>query len=291
MNNQMRQNLLLFCFLLVCLLACTPKRALKQTFKDDFLIGAAFGDEAIDQKYPDDIRNVKRHFNAISTAMLEWSTVNPQSDVFTFDYGDRFIDFGEKNKMFTIGHGLVWHQMVPDWVFLDGNKSASRQLLLTRLRKHILTLAGRYKGRMGAWMVVNEAFNTDGTLRKSKWQEIIGDDYIQKAFEYAREADPAAKLYYNDFGLFTTAKRAAMVKLYRNLKAKGVIIDGIGIQGHWTIDYPLLSDVEESIYAFEKLGIKLMITELDISVLPRRNTGAVGLGCDPLGLRLEYFRV
>lgn len=251
------------------------KPALKNLYKNDFLIGAYLGTEAMSGKYPNDIRNVKRQFNSISTASFEWSSTNPIPGIYTFEAADQFVDLGTKNDMFTIGHGLVWHQLVPDWVFENKNNNpTSRDTLLNRMRNHIFKVATRYKNQVNTWIVVNEAIEKDGQLRKTKWLEIIGEDYIQKAFEYAHEADPDAKLYYNDFQLFLPAKRESLICLIGNLHAKGVKVDGIGIQGHWSLDYPSLRDVEESIIAFAKLDVKVMITELDVSVLPRRNTGA-----------------
>jgi endo-1,4-beta-xylanase len=136
------------------------------------------------------------------------------------------------------------------------------------MRDHIQSVVGRYKGRIHAWDVVNEAIDDDGTLRKTKWHAIIGDDYLEKAFQYAHEADPKAELYYNDFNEWHPKKRTAIKKLVRGLKSKGVRIDGVGLQGHWGLGYPNVGEIETMLDDFHALGVKLMITELDITMLP-----------------------
>jgi endo-1,4-beta-xylanase len=188
------------------------------------------------------------------------------------------VEFGEKNHMFIIGHTLVWHGQVPKWVFEDGaGNPVSRDTLLKRMHDHIFTVMGRYKGRINGYDVVNEAIGDDGQLRKTKWLQIIGDDYIQKAFEYAHEADPNAELYYNDYNIEQPAKRnPALIKLLKDLKSKGVHINGVGIQAHWHMDIPSNAMVDSAIQDFSNLGLKVMFTEMDINVLPRPDnmTGA-----------------
>lgn len=244
--------------------------SLKKVFKNDFMIGTALGYDEINGKYPDDIKMVKKQFNAISSAILEWNDINPIPGIYNFKAADKYVAFGEKNKMFIIAHGLIWHHLVPDWIFenKDGGIT-TRDTLLQRMRNYIFSVAGRYKGRINGWIVANEALENDGQLRKTKWLEIIGKDYLQKAFEYAHEADPDAKLYYNDYDLWMPAKRAAVIEMIHDLQSKGISVDGIGIQGHWTIDYPSPDKIEETLIAFTKLGVKVMITEMDVSVLPR----------------------
>ena len=128
----------------------------------------------------------------------------------------------------------MWHNQTPAWVFEDeSGKPLDREELLQRMREHIQTVVGRYKGRINGWDVVNEAIDDDGSLRKTKWREIIGDDYIEKAFQFAHEADPQAELYYNDYNEWKPEKRQAIKELVRRLQSKGIRIDGIGLQGHW----------------------------------------------------------
>jgi endo-1,4-beta-xylanase len=172
--------------------------------------------------------------------------------------------------MFVVGHTLVWHNQTPRWVFQDekGNP-VDRETLLNRLREHIFTVVGRYKGRIKGWDVVNEALNQDGTMRQSPWFKIIGEDYLAKAFQFAHEADPSAELYYNDYDLELPAKRTGGVALIQKLKAAGVPISGLGLQNHNLMDWPSVADEDATITAFKKLGMKIHITELDVDVLPR----------------------
>jgi endo-1,4-beta-xylanase len=171
--------------------------------------------------------------------------------------------------MYIIGHTLVWHRQTPDWVFEDGNgKPASREMLLNRLRDHIHTVVGRYKGRIKGWDVVNEAIEANGTMRQSKWMKIIGGDYIAKAFEFAHEADPDAQLYYNDYSLENEPKRSGAIQLIKKLQAGGIRVAAVGLQGHDRLNWPTAEQQDATIAAFAKLGIKVNITELDIDVLP-----------------------
>ena len=171
--------------------------------------------------------------------------------------------------MFIVGHTLVWFHQTPDWVFQDeSGRPLGREALLERMKEHIFTVMGRYKGRIHGWDVVNEAISSDGGFRKCSWLEIIGEDYVLKAFEYARQADPGAQLYYNEYDVEKQPKCEGVIRLIRDLQSKGVHINGIGIQGHWFLDYPRIEEIETSILALSKLGVKLMVTELDVGVLP-----------------------
>jgi endo-1,4-beta-xylanase len=175
--------------------------------------------------------------------------------------------------MFIVGHTLVWHSQVPVWVFQDENGSLlTRDALLARLKDHIDTVVGRYKGKIQSWDVVNEALNEDGTLRQSLWYKIIGPDYIEKAFQFAHDADPQARLFYNDYNLENEAKLKGAIGLIKKLKSEGIPIFGVGIQGHDHLDWPSAAQEDAAISAFAALGVKVAITELDITVLP--NAGA-----------------
>src|SRR4029450_8295949 len=171
-------------------------------------------------------------------------------------------------RMQVIGHTLVWHSQTGAWVFqgADG-KPADRDTLLARMRDHIRTVVGRYKGKIHGWDVVNEAIEEDGSLRKSPWQVGIGDDYVAKAFEFAHEADPDAELYYNDFNLEKPAKRAGVMRLVNDLKARGLRVDGIGNQGHWQLETPAIDQIEEALVDLHSTGLKVMYSELDTNLL------------------------
>ncbi len=253
--------------------------ALKDVFKNDFLIGAAVNRGQIAGREPNAIVLVEKHFNTITPEnMLKWQRVHPRPDNYNFESVDQLVAFGQKNDMFIVGHTLVWHNQTPGWVFQDeNNNDADRETLLARMKEHISTVVGRYKGKIGGWDVINEAIDNEGQFRKdNKWYEIIGEDYVAKAFEYAHQADPDAELYYNDYDMWKPGQVQGVVKLVKDLKSKGLRIDGIGLQGHWGLDYPELDELEAAIRTFSELDVKLMITELDITVLPNvfADTGA-----------------
>jgi len=244
--------------------------ALKDVFNADFHIGVALSLDQISGREPDTLTLVGKQFNTITPEnILKWEEVHPEPGRYNFEPADRYVAFGEKHDMHVVGHTLVWFHQTPAWVFEDGSgRPLIREALLERMREHIFTVMGRYKGRIHGWDVVNEAIAEDGSFRKNKWLEIIGEDYIQKAFEYARQADPGAQLYYNEYDEEKPAKCEGVVRLIRGLQSKGIQIDGVGIQGHWFLDYPSIQDIETSFATLSKLGVKLMITELDVGVLP-----------------------
>lgn len=244
--------------------------ALKTVFAQDFMVGAALNDDQFEERDTKGAALIKQQFNTISPEnVLKWERVHPTKGNYNFAPSDKYVEFGVKNKMFVVGHTLVWHSQVPRWVFQDdAGKPVSRDTLLGRMREHIMTVVGRYKGRIQGWDVVNEALNEDGTLRKSQWYNIIGEDYIAKAFQFAHEADPAAELYYNDYSLENPNKRAGAVKLIKSLQASGAKIHAIGSQAHMKLDWPSVGLEDSTIAMFAATGVKVNITELDIDVLP-----------------------
>jgi len=251
---------------------------LKDAFKNDFLVGVALNSFQFTGKDTLADAIVKEQFNSISPEnALKWMSIHPKLDSYNFKDADSYVEFGEKNNMFIIGHTLVWHSQVPMWVFQDEKGNAvDRETLLNRMHDHIQTVVGRYKGKIKGWDVVNEALNDDGTLRQTQWMKIIGEDYIEKAFQFAHEADPDAELYYNDYSLPNSSKRNGAIKLIKNLQSKGIKISGVGMQGHYKMDWPTTAQVDSTIKAFAELGIKVMITEFDIDALPQAtfNMGA-----------------
>jgi endo-1,4-beta-xylanase len=272
--------------------AAQKQQALKDVFKNDFKIGAALNRRQI---FESDVRGaeiVKTHFNSITPEnILKWALVHPEPTRYDFAASDRFVEFGEKNGMFIVGHTLVWHNQTPAWVFQDEKGNAlDRETLLKRMRDHIFTVVGRYKGRINGWDVVNEALNQDGTMRQSPWFKIIGEDYLVKAFQFAHEADPSAELYYNDYDLELPAKRAGGVELIKKLKAAGVPISGVGLQNHNQMEWPSAADEDATITAFSSLGLKVHITELDVDVLPRTTKpGADYAVDDPVTPKLNPY--
>jgi endo-1,4-beta-xylanase len=170
--------------------------SLEDVFARSFMVGAALNPAQFTEQDARGAALVKSQFNTITPEnVLEWEHVHPRPGEFDFAAPDQYVAFGERNGMFILGHTLVWHQQTPRWVFQDASGApVGRDTLLARLRDRIHTVVGRYKGRIKGWDVVNEAIDEDGTLRKTPWLDIIGEDYITKAFEFAREADPAAEL-------------------------------------------------------------------------------------------------
>lgn len=260
--------------ILVCTLFLFAEVQAAETLKDAyahaFKIGAALNVRQISGEEAADIQILNRHFNAITPEnILKWEKVHPTENTYDFSHADAFVDLGTRNGMYTVGHVLVWHNQTPDWVFHDASgHPASKALLLSRLKSHIQTVVGRYKGRIKAWDVVNEALNEDGTMRQSEWYKILGDEYIAAAFSAAHEADPDAELIYNDYSIENPAKRAGVIALIKKLKAEGVPITTVGIQGHYDMVWPDISLLEDTITDFAALGVKVAITELDITVLP-----------------------
>jgi endo-1,4-beta-xylanase len=255
------------------LYAATPATAtpsIADLYADSFRIGVALSAGQIVGSNPAEARVRDEHFNSYTAENeMKWERIHPTEGEYDFEIADTLADLGESNDAFLVGHTLVWHNQTPDWVFEDATgEPASREHVLQRMRDHITTVVTRYRGRFDGWDVVNEAIVEDGSMRETKWREALGDDYIAEAFTAAHAADPEAKLYYNDYNLWKPEKRAGAVRIVKDLQSRGVPIHGVGLQGHYGIDSPPLEELEASIEAFAALGVAVMITELDVSVLP-----------------------
>lgn len=249
----------------------------KVLFHDSFFIGAALNYQEVDGMESRALPVLQKHFSSISPENgLKWIKVHPKPDRYDFEFGDQYVDLGESLNAFVVGHTLAWHQQVPDWVFEqeDGSSKTKEQLLVT-LEEHIEKVVGRYRGKIQGWDVVNEAIEDNGEFRKSKWFEIAGVDFIKTAFRKANEMDPDAELYYNDYNVFNHKKRAAILALAKEMKAEGIRIDGIGMQGHYMLRSPKIEEIEKGIIEIHEAGFKVMITELDVDVL-KRPKGAIG---------------
>ena len=258
--------------LFVALTGCANhKVTLKDALKDKFLIGVAMNEAQITEADSSSVAIIKNHFNSITAEnCMKSEELQPMEGEFNFKLADQFVKFGEENNMYIIGHTLVWHSQAPKWFFTDATgKDVTREVLIERMKNHIFTVVGRYKGKVKGWDVVNEAFEDDGSWRNSKFYQIIGEDYIKLAFQFAHEADPDADLYYNDYSMAHEGRRNTVVKMVKELKSQGVRIDGVGLQGHMDLVFPDLDEFEKSMLAFAETGVKLMITELDVTVLPR----------------------
>lgn len=272
----MKNNSFLFCVLLcgVFLSSCTgPKKtvsssnepSLKETFKKDFLIGAALNATQIEEKEPNAAALVPQQFSAITPEnIMKAQIIHPQWDQYNFELADKIVAYGKKYNIRVNGHTLIWHSQLPAFVRNMNDADSLKQFFTN----HITTIAGRYDGKVASWDVVNEALEEDGSMRKSIYYQKLGDNYVVEAFRLAEKAAPNTKLYYNDYNIEQPKKRAGAIALIKKIQAAGVRIDGVGIQGHWrAYDIPL-KDIEQSIIEFSKLGIKVAFTELDLGVLP-----------------------
>lgn len=219
---------------------------------------------------------LQRHFDVLTPEnSMKPALIQPTEGEFHFDSPDALVAFAEAHGLGVVGHCLVWHQQCPGWFFKDGDAPAGRELVLGRMREHIQALAGRYRGRVLGWDVVNEAIDDkQGDFRPTPWIEHIGEDFIEHAFRYAQAADPNAELYYNDFNIEQPVKRDKTLRLLKNLQQAGVRLDGVGIQGHWVLDQVPFQDIEAAILDYHALGLKVMVTELDIDVVDRPDCGA-----------------
>jgi endo-1,4-beta-xylanase len=252
-----------------------------------------------------DIALTREQFNQISPENdLKWQLIHPRegADGYNFGPADAYVDFGIKNHMYLVGHTLVWHGQTPRWVFAGkapppgaappaqppvapangegggfggrfgpgfgaAGPRATREELLERMREHIHTVVGRYKGKIKVWDVVNEAIADGGpdVLRSSPWEQIIGPDFIAKAFEYAHEADPRAILRYNDYGLENPAKRQKLIRLIKELLAQKVPVMAIGTQTHVSVSWPSAEEEDRTLTELETLGLPIHVTELDVN--------------------------
>lgn len=250
---------------------------LKDAFSGKFLIGTSVGTHVLRGQDPATEALVRRHYDALTAEnAMKPDALQPREGEYNFTDADRLVEIAQKSGATVVGHALVWHSQTPRWFFQgpDG-QPASRELALTRMRQHIKTVVGRYKGRVKQWDVVNEAINDGpGVLRPSPWLRAIGDDYIAEAFRAAHEADPDAVLIYNDYNIELGYKRPKALELLKKLIGQKVPVHAVGIQSHWRMDNPPLVETEESIKQFSALGLKVMFTELDMGVLPSRYQGA-----------------
>ncbi|MDR1623994.1 MAG: endo-1,4-beta-xylanase [Tannerellaceae bacterium] len=275
------------CYLLISLLtgACLggchqhpPAAAfsLKQALGDKFLVGVAINSEQASGRDTQAVAIIKQHFNAIVPEnCMKSAIIHPEENRYDFTLADEFVRFGEENNLFITGHCLIWHSQLAPWFCVDeqGN-NVSPGILKERMKEHIHTIVSRYKGRVKGWDVVNEAIIENGEWRQTAFYQILGEEFIPLAFQYAHEADPEAELYYNDYDMSFQGRRESVVKLINTLRERGIRIDAVGMQGHLGMDYPGVGEFEESLLAFAATGVKVMITEWDMSALPMVEQGA-----------------
>ena len=258
---------------IICTISCAHKVLVPKTnnstlathFKGLFHLGAAINEEIIlgnDQKSEN---IVTTEFNSITPEnSLKWMFIHPKPNTFDFNTADRYVELGLKNDMYIVGHALVWHNQLADFMQNIDNEVKMQEYV----KNHVNTVVSRYRGKIDAWDVVNEAFNEDGTLRKSVFFNNLGENYISDVFKLAEKADPEADLIYNDYNFYKQEKRAGILNMVKKFKSSGVKIDGVGVQAHWDLASPSLDQIEQIILDVHAAGVPVSFTELDISVLP-----------------------
>ena len=248
-------------------------KVLKDYYKKYFRVGVAVNMLSL---VGQDSALLVKEFNSITPENdLKIGPVHPAENQYNWRNGDAIVAFAQRNNLKVRGHNLVWHyaSQTPKWIFQDNGKQASKELVLQRLRDHITTVVGRYKGKIYAWDVANEVISDkrDEYLRPSDWYTICGEDYIIKAFQWAHQADPDALLFYNDYNEIDPVKREKIYRLVKSLKDNGVPVHGIGLQAHWAINEPSYGQLDSTLKRFSELGLQMHITEMDISVYPKEH--------------------
>lgn len=278
----------------ICLLAFLPLPCIGQTLKDAYRDYWYTGISVNQWQVKADLTGTNVHnvtgqvsndqtsdwpvivdnFNfVVAENCMKCEVIHPEEGIYDFTLADQFVDKARAAGMRILGHCLIWHSQCAPWFHYDeqGNL-VSPEVLKKRMREHIFTIVNHFRGRIDAWDVVNEAFEDDGTPRKSLFYQILGSDYIPLAFQYAHEADPTAELYYNDFSMNKATKVEDVANFFRPLIKQGLPITAIGMQGHMILedntDNRLIKQYEHSIETIASLGIPTFFSELDISVLP-----------------------
>ena len=273
MKNLNKPIFIIFICGLICFIGCANKLVSKPSnklslgahFKDLFYLGAAINENTILGLDPKSATIVNSEFNTITPEnSLKWMFIQPKPNKFNFKAADKYVEMGLKNNMYIVGHALVWHAQLADFMQNIDNSAEARK----HVDNHINRLVSRYKGKIDAWDVVNEAFEEDGSLRASVFYKNMGENYIEEVFRITEKADPDADLIYNDYNLYKPEKRAAVLKMVKNFKSNGTKINGVGVQAHWDLKSPSLEEIEQIILDIHAEGVSVSFTELDISVLP-----------------------
>ena len=276
-------------------------KGLKDFYKDYFPIGVAVSPRSLEGEQGEFI---KKHFNSLTPEnVMKPALIQPEEGKFNWADADKIVEFAQANGMKVRGHTLCWHNQTGEWMFKDslGNQ-ASKELVLARLKEHITQVVSRYKGKIYAWDVLNEAIdNLDPSkgYRQTQWYTICGEEFIAKAFQWAHEADPNAVLFYNEYNTENPVKREKTYEMLKKLLAQGVPINGVGMQAHWNIGAPKHvgqlnqpgegdfiipgsseDAIRKSIDKFSSLGLVVQITELDVSIYTSR-TDTLNLGFTP----------
>jgi endo-1,4-beta-xylanase len=246
-----------------------PDKGLKDYYNKYFFMGVAVAPRHLNGPQAD---LILKQFNSLTPEnAMKMGPIHPREDQYFWRDADSIVNFAQHHGLRVRGHNLCWHEQTPNWLFKDSSgKQVTKEVLLKRLHDHIFTVVKRYKGKIYAWDVVNEAIddNPNNFLRNSLWYQICGEDFIVKAFEYAHEADPKAILFYNDYNTERPEKMERVYKLLKKLVDAKVPINAVGLQAHWSLEEPSATELRNTIQKFASLGLKVQITELDISIYP-----------------------
>jgi endo-1,4-beta-xylanase len=266
-----------------CANAQQQGKGLKDYYRDYFPIGVAVSPRSLRDSAERQL--IINQFNSLTPEnAMKMGPIHPQENTYNWKDADAIVDFAQAHHMRVRGHNLCWHTQAPGWIFHDKDgKLVSKEVLLNRLKDHIYSVVGRYKGKIYAWDVVNEAVsdNNDQLLRNSLWYQICGEDYIFKAFQFAHEADPNAILFYNDYGTENPGKREHVYQLLKKMLDAGIPVNAVGLQAHWSVNDPSEDALITSIKKFSSLGLKVQITELDISVYTVNDSKVTDAGLTP----------
>jgi len=248
-------------------------KGLKDYYSNYFPMGVAVAPGNLSG---DEAALILREFNSITPEnAMKMGPIHPAENLYSWRDADSVVSFAQRHGLKVRGHNLCWHNQAPAWLFKDSlGNTVTKEVLLKRLKDHITTVVSRYKGKIYAWDVVNEAISDkqDEYIRNTEWYQICGEEYIAKAFEYAHEADPAAILFYNDYNEINSIKREKIYRLVKGLKDAGVPVHAVGLQAHWAINEPSEDQLDSTLKRFSELGLPLQITEMDISVYPKEHS-------------------
>ncbi len=292
----MRKLTLFVVGVIVSLPPVQAQKALKDAYVDAFKMGCAVNSQIVagrDQRSSDIIL---KQFNAVSPENdLKPEVLHPRPDTWNFRAADQYVQYAQDNNLWSLGHTLVWHNQTPDFFFNhDDGTPKSHDEMVETMRSYIETVMKHFAGRINAWDVVNEIIDNDGSYRKTKWTNAFGgngDEVVRLAFQFAHEYDPNAELYYNDFNVWRPTKRDGIARMVRMLQENGIKIDGVGIQAHWGLNFPRNEYITAAIDTFAALGVKVMITELDVDVLPLTREGQIiGQVMSDPQFQLEEFK-
>ena len=262
---------------------------LKDLYSDHFLVGnilaGGIDGNSLYRQDKEELALLIGEFNCLTAEnSMKMQYVQPEEGVFNFKSSDALLHIADKAGMEVVGHALVWHHQVPHWIFKDSEGNpVSREVLIQRMKDHIFEVVGRYKGKIKYWDVVNEAVDLRyengqqvAFYRESPWYTIIGEDYIELAYRFAHEADPDALLLYNDYSMTDLVKTKFVADMVSELKGKGIPIHGIGMQGHWHLEWPSSRNLRKALNILSAVNVKVSISELDLRVLPHPEETEMG---------------